>query len=145
VIAFPVSTPLWIPSFVYLAAYAKERRAVPISWRVLPALLAIALGGLALFALFSRNDPACWAVLPDGSAVSLDPAPFVHDSRMTMGSGDLPPETRSSGCVSDTITPLEALGALVLVGAAVAVIAVPRHVLAPVSPAPPADVSAESA
>jgi hypothetical protein len=92
-------------------------------------VVATVLGTGAFFALFQRDDPVCWATTSGGESVRLDPGPFFHGNSISMGSADLPPGSRESGCSSDFISIGEAATSTVLLVAMVLamwVIASPR-------------------
>jgi hypothetical protein len=125
-----------LPIAVLFAVASTKLRGRSSSGRTLAAVaVALALGTLALLALFRHDDPVCWARTRSGAVVRLDPAPFVHGGTISMRSRAGETE---SGCSSDSISPGEAVtSAAIVVTMLVAAwaIAAPRPPAAPAAPA----------
>ncbi|MBI2237715.1 MAG: hypothetical protein HYU54_04210 [Actinobacteria bacterium] len=117
-----VSLPLLVPSVLYLVAYRRAPgRGIGAASTAAVLLLALGLGAAGLFALFLREDPLCWAVTRTAEGRSYTTLPanrFRTDSGFSVSSSQLPAGTIESGCTSDTISTVEALAGLALVGAA---------------------------
>jgi hypothetical protein len=108
-----------VPGTLFFVAAGRVGDAGARPWRsIASVLLAVLLGTGAFFALFTHEDPVCWATNgATGESVRLDADRFVHGSTVSMDSRDLPPGTTESGCTSDTISNVEALLATVIVAA----------------------------
>ena len=108
-----------VPGTLFFVAAGRVGDAGARPWRsTASVLLAVVLGTGAFFALFTREDPVCWATnRATGESVRLDADRFVHGSTVSMGGHELPPGTTESGCTSDTISNVEALLATVIVAA----------------------------
>jgi hypothetical protein len=121
-VALAVIGPSWVglallvPGLVYLVAAVRTAEGWPGPLRAAGVLaVSLVLGVAALFALFLRQDPVCWAVVPGVTAprsVLLPAERFVRRDSVAMSSQDLPPGAISSGCSSDTIAPVEAAASL---------------------------------
>jgi len=103
-----------VPCVLFLIASGRAPSASPGPLRTAAAVIVcVALGSAAFLALFMREDPACWARTSEGVHVVPDPERYVRGSSIVTPGG---PGITESGCTSDTISPLEALLATVLVG-----------------------------
>jgi hypothetical protein len=107
------------PGVMFFAAAAQMRGAGGSSWRsIAPVLVAVLLGIMAFFALFTREDPVCWATNPTtGQSFRLNPDRFVHGASISIDSRDLPPGATESGCSSDSISTGEAIAGIAVVAA----------------------------
>lgn len=79
-------------------------------------VVSVAVGTLALFALFLRQDPVCWARIgATGRTVALEASRFVDGPIIRMDDRSMPRGTTEAGCSSDSISTTEAVGSLTLV------------------------------
>ena len=111
---------VFVPPAVMFFIAARQMRGTGASLaRSIATVLVAVLGATgAFFALFSQEDPVCWARNPAaGESFRLDASRFVHGSSISMDSRDLPAGASESGCSSDTISTREALAATVIVAA----------------------------
>jgi hypothetical protein len=107
------------PGVMFFVAAGQMRGAGGSPWRSIAAVLvAVLMGTVALFALFAREDPVCWARNPTtGESFRLNPDRFVHGASISMDSRDLPSGATESGCSSDSISTAEAIAGIAVVAA----------------------------
>jgi hypothetical protein len=100
----------------FIAAYQRRGTGTSVARSGATVLVAVVGGVLALFALFARDDPICWATDADsGEIVRLDASTFVRGSTISIGSLELPPGVSQAGCSSDTVTSSEGAAAAAIV------------------------------
>jgi hypothetical protein len=93
----------------FIAAGRMRRGATGVTRSIAAVIVAVALGAVAFFSLFAREDPVCWARNPaTGESFRLDADQFVHGAPISMDSRDLPPSATEAGCSSDSISTAEA-------------------------------------
>ncbi|MGH2629032.1 MAG: hypothetical protein ACRDHI_00515 [Actinomycetota bacterium] len=83
-------------------------------------LVAVILGTAAFLALFTRDDPICWATnATTGESVRLNADRFVHGATISI---DPPPGATEAGCSSDSISTAEAVAGIALVATLLGVV-----------------------
>jgi hypothetical protein len=101
----------------FIAAHQMRGTGTSVARSGATVLVAVLGGVLALFALFARDDPICWATDADsGEIVRLDASTFVRGSTISIGSLELSPGVSQAGCSSDTVTSSEGAAGTAIIG-----------------------------